>query len=494
MKNPVATIDIGSNAVRLVIYDGLGRAPVRIHNERSICNLGADLARTGYLDAEAMQKALTSLKRFSGLLASMHIGNVRAVATAAVRDARNGNDFINAVERECGLSITAIDGEEEARLSALGVVANGLGCNGIIGDFGGGSLELIVVENDEVKRKVSLPLGSHRLQAEASRTARINLIETHLERVDFLKDYTGLDFYAMGGAWRSMATAHMNMHKYPLRVLDHYQIDGKKAAEFAATLSKQAPDALEKTVGMSKKRIKDMGLAALAMERLFKKIQPARLVFSGTGLREGLLFDQLDTTTQKQDALLASCRAVARKTSRSDDIGVFDALARWIEPLFKDHGDVLQRLTAASCYLSDGSWMDHEDYQAEHACKRILMLPLYGIDHEGRAFLALTQFVRYKGYLHHGTDDGDDILAAQELLGKKDIHLALTLGLALRLAYLLTGGALDLLGQTELKITSRNLLLKLKGKAALLDAGIVTDALAALAEALDLKASIEKNS
>ncbi|MBU6476262.1 MAG: exopolyphosphatase, partial [Alphaproteobacteria bacterium] len=179
-KNYVAVIDIGSNAVRLVVYDGLNRAPFRIHNERNICNLGADLGRTGRLNPLSVKKALNSIRRFSGLLAAMKVSHVRAVATAAVRDAADGRDFIDTVQKEFGLKIEVINGEEEARLSALGVLANGFGRDCVIGDFGGGSMELIVVENGEVKHKASLPLGSHRLQAEKGRAARVDMVEKHL--------------------------------------------------------------------------------------------------------------------------------------------------------------------------------------------------------------------------------------------------------------------------------------------------------------------------
>jgi exopolyphosphatase/guanosine-5'-triphosphate,3'-diphosphate pyrophosphatase len=270
-KNYIAIIDIGSNAVRLVVYDGLNRAPFRIHNERNICNLGADLGKTGYLNPEGIKKALNSIRRFSGLLNAMKITNIRAVATAAVRDAKDGNDFIDTVQKEFGLTITVIDGEEEARLSALGVLANGFGNDGVIGDYGGGSLELIVVEGGEVKHKVSLPLGSHRLQAERGRAAQLEMIEKHLAGVSFLKECEERDFYAMGGAWRSMATAHMSMVQYPFKLLDHYQVDGKKAIEFAAKLASEAPATLERSVGLSMPVQKNQAAAAHFLRHRFAR-------------------------------------------------------------------------------------------------------------------------------------------------------------------------------------------------------------------------------
>lgn len=490
VKNYVAIIDIGSNAVRLVVYDGLNRAPFRIHNERNICNLGADLGKTGYLNPDSVKKALNSIRRFSGLLAAMKISNIRAVATAAVRDAKDGKDFIDTVQKEFGLTITVIDGEEEARLSALGVLANGFGNDGVIGDFGGGSLELIVVEGGDVRHKASLPLGSHRLLAERSRAAQKDMIEKHLAGVGFLKECGGQDFYAMGGAWRSMATAHMFMSQYPFRLLDHYQVDGKKAIEFAALLAQQTPAALEKTVGMSKKRLKDISVAALAMECLFKKITPQRLIFSGTGLREGLVYDQLSPGVKQHDALIAGCAKIALKISRFDDLKAFKILSHWMEPLFAGQDESFMRLMEASCLLSDTGWFEHEEYQASHAFERILVMPFYGIDHPGRAFLAMTQYVRYKGYVRRETYHENVITPALKLLADRTIDLAATIGLAQRMGYLLTGGALGLLRQTELELTPKQLILKLNENADMLNADVIHDAMQALAEKMGREAVI----
>lgn len=491
-KNYVAIIDIGSNAVRLVVYDGLNRAPFRIHNERNICNLGADLSRTGHLSPEGVKKALGTIRRFSGLLAAMKIDNIRAVATAAVRDAKDGKNFIDTVQKEFGLTITVIDGEEEARLSALGVLANGFGLNGVIGDFGGGSLELIVVEEGEVKHKASLPLGSHRLMAENTRTARLEMIEKHLDKVSFLDECEGKDFYAMGGAWRSMATAHMHMNHYPMRMLDHYQMSGPKAIEFAGLLSRQMPATLEKNVGMSKKRLKDMSVAALAMESLFKKISPSRLIFSGTGLREGLVYDQLPAALQQQDALIAGCAKIALKISRFDDLKAFKILTRWMEPLFEEQDDNFMRLMEASCLLSDTGWFEHEEYQAAHAFERILVMPFYGIDHPGRAFLAIVQYFRYKGFNPRELRHDDVVKPALKMLADRTIDLAATIGLALRLGYLLTGGALTLLRETGLEVTPKKLILKLDENADTLEAEAVRDALKSLADCMGREAVIEE--
>lgn len=496
-RDYVAILDIGSNAVRLVIYDGFNRAPVRIHMERRICNLGGDLAVTGRLRPDGVDKALNALRRFSGLLEAMRVKHVHAVATAALRDAADGADFIARVQKEFGLAIRVIDGEAEARLSAYGVMMNGLAAEApggvsrrLIGDYGGGSLELIALENGEMVAKTSLPLGSHRLQALKTRAEREKAVETALEGVPFLKDFTDADFYALGGAWRSMAKAHMHMAGHPLYVLDHYAIEGDKARDFASLIARQSHASLEKTVGMSKKRLADMNVAALTMELLFARVQPRRLIFSATGLREGLLYEQLKPAVREQDALLASCRKIAAKISRFDDMYSFNVLWRWMMPLFAEQDPHFLRLLQASCFLSDLSWFEHEDYQAEHAFDRVIVLPLYGVDHPGRVFLALSQYVRYRGYLNSHNRDDSQTMAARRLLSPLDIEVAAIVGLAQRIGYLLTGGALNLLTQTKLELADDKVVLTLGGRARQLDADIIVDALNDLAGALGRKAEL----
>jgi len=430
-RDYVAVLDIGSNAVRFVVYDGLNRAPVKIHNERDICSLGADLATTGRLRPEGQAQALESIGRFSGLIRAMGIRRVYAVATAALRDAQDGPDFIARVERDFGLRIRVVDGEEEARLSAVGVMMNGLGSHGVIGDYGGGSLELIVVGQNRVRYKASLPLGSHRLHAIEGRAARLAYIDRHLAEAPFLAQFHGQDFYALGGSWRSMAKAHIRMTRHPLQALDHYTIDGGKARDFADMLSRQSLASLEKTAGLSQNRVRDMGVAALTMARLFEKISPARLVFSGTGLREGLLYDALAPAQQRQDALLASCRKIAAKISRFDHLRAFSGLARWMAPLFSGEDHAFFRLLESACLLSDTGWFEHEDDKADNAFSRILLLPFYGVDHRGRAFMALANYVRYGGA---DLADGPAAQTAQALLSETERAAAITAGLAMRVA------------------------------------------------------------
>lgn len=484
-QNYVAVLDIGSNAVRLVIYDGIGRTPVKVHNERNICSLGADLGVTGRLHPEGVARAFESIARFSGLLKAMKIRDVRAVATAALRDADDGADFIKSVKKKFGLSIHVIDGDEEARLSAQGVMMNGLGESGVIGDYGGGSLELIVMKKGKMVDKGSVPLGSHRLLALKTRTQREEYIADQLDRLPFLKKLKNDDFYALGGAWRSMAKAHMLMVRHPIPVIDQYSIERGAATDFAALISRQSTASLEKIAGFSKKRARDIGVAALAMEMLFAKIAPKRLIFSGTGLREGLLFDQLKKQARALDGLVDSAAGFARVTGRFDNLEGYAILSRWMTPLFPLSDMDFPRLLLAASYLSDCGWRDHEDAQADLAFRRILVMPFYGADHRARAFLALALYVRYGG-------DAEDALArpVHKILGEDLLRRAVMAGQAIALAYLLTGGALALLVGTRIEMQRQQLALDLGRKSSALNAEAVMSAIEKIAKTAGKKARI----
>ena len=210
-------------------------------------------------------------------------------------------------------------------------------------------------------------------------------------------------------------------------------------------------------------------------------------------MREGLVYDQLTSAAQSQDSLIASCTKIALKISRFNDILGFKALADWMDPLFAEKNAEFSKMLMASCLLSDTGWFEHEDYRAEHAFRRILVMPLYGIDHAGRAFLALSQYVRYRGYLRRisSKEKIEEVTRpAQTFLDNRVIDLAVTAGLAQRMGYLLTGGVLGLLRHTKLEVTSEYLILSLDDEAGRLNADAIRHVLKGLAERVGLEPMI----
>ena len=120
MKRPrkrassVAVIDIGSNSVRLVVYEQMARSLISVFNEKTLCGLGREVQSTGLLAPDAVDKALTALRRFHALCKIQRVGRVYAIATAACRDDSNGPDFIASAERFCGAKFEILSGPQEA--------------------------------------------------------------------------------------------------------------------------------------------------------------------------------------------------------------------------------------------------------------------------------------------------------------------------------------------------------------------------------------------
>ncbi len=462
---PVGVVDIGSNSVRLVVYDGRQRAPIPLFNERVLCGLGRDIGQTGVLHPDGVTRALKTLRRFANLARHMRVEDISAVATAAVRDAADGPEFVRAVEQNCGFSVDVISGEDEARYSALGVVSGFPQASGIMGDMGGGSLELVEIgkHDDEAGQAITLPLGVLRMMetmtggAKAARAA----IETQLDRAPWLVTdrETGAGgarggvFYAVGGTWRSLARIHMVETGYALRVIDHYQVPTKKLLKILARVAKMSHDEVAAYEGVKQARIDTLPVAARVLAAVLKRIQPKSVMFSGQGLREGLLYHRLQDEVREQDPLLEAARAFVRTARRFAPIS--HDLLEITAPIFARESDAERRLRLAACLLADIGWREHPNHRADHVIYRVLNLPAVGLTHEDRLFLAETLATRYGKDLPRGAME-----AAESLLRKGTIRRARVLGTTLRLALTLCGAAPDVLPLFSLQSKGKTLRLR----------------------------------
>ena len=210
--NPIAIVNIGSNSVRLVAYEGLTRAPTPLFNDKAMCGLGRGVATTKKLSSEGIEKALSALRRFRVLCRTMDITDIRPIATAAARDATNGPEFLAAATDAIGAPIELLSGRREAELSALGVVSGIYRPDGVVGDLGGGSLELNDVKGARLGKGTTLPLGGLALLDMSGRSVKkaAKIARAALERTRQLDHLTGRTFYAIGGTWRALARLHMD--------------------------------------------------------------------------------------------------------------------------------------------------------------------------------------------------------------------------------------------------------------------------------------------
>ncbi len=326
---PIAVIDIGSNSVRLVLYEGLTRSPTPIFNEKVLAGLGREVQSTGLLAADAVEKALSALHRFRALCDTAGVKRLWCVATAACRDAENGPEFIARAERICRRDITVLTGKQEAHLSALGVMSGLYQPDGIVGDLGGGSLELVDVRNSSVRRGVTLPLGSLALQdlSEKSVKKAEKIVRKSLARAPLLKQGEDRTFYAVGGTWRALARLHMWQTGYPLHVMHGYVIPAREALEFSRLVHRVNPEMLSRIEMVNEARRPLLAYAALVMEHIVRIARPREIVISALGVREGLLYSELPARERAKDGLIAAAQdlnlaalALSRARRRTDPL------------------------------------------------------------------------------------------------------------------------------------------------------------------------------
>lgn len=441
----VAVVDVGSNSLRLVVFDGRVRAPAPIFNEKVLCGLGRELNSTGKLSPAGVALALPNLLRFTRLAQTMEIGRLELLATAAVREASDGPEFVAEAEKLCGWPIRVLSGAEEARLSAQGVVAGTPGADGIMGDLGGGSLELVELNAGRVGRAVTLPLGPLRLieTCGEDRAAAAAEIDRQLAAVDWLSEAAGRGFYPVGGAWRNLARLKMAQDAYPLRVIHGYRLSGAVARSHAGLVGRQTDQSLRRIKSLPRRRLETLPYGALVLDRLLRITGCEAVIFSALGLREGFLLDHLPPEELERDPLLEMAGGMAAREGRFDDLG--EPLFDWTAPLFTDETEAQGRLRRVACYISDLAWREHGDYRAVQACRRVLHHPFLAIDHPERVFLAFAVYTRYGGGLAN-----PEVASYLRLIDPADAHRARVLGLALRLAYQLSGATAGILRRCTL--------------------------------------------
>ena len=480
-------VDLGSNSVRLVVFEGRGRNPAAIFNEKAVLGLGRGLHDTGQLNADAVDQALTIMQRYHAVARAMGADPLEVLATAAVRDASNGAAFVGALkERMPGVPIHILTGDEEARLSANGLLLGFPGADGLLGDIGGGSLELVELHQGEQGKTGSLPIGTIRLADHAKGDigkARAIVME-ELARMPWVHSASGRDLYLVGGAWRAMARMHMAQTGYPLSIVHHYALTREEARDLSGVLMAATRRTLERMPGASTKRLADLPFAALVLRRLLRASGARRVIFSANGLREGWYARLIDAAERKRDPLLAASHDMSLRFGRDQTMP--PALFTWTAPLFEDESPLAVALREAACWVSDVGSHDHPDYRAEHAFFRVLRQPGVGFDHHGRAFLALAAALRYEAEA-----DAPFLPSARLLLDVGTLRRAEILGAAFRLAYTLSGGTPVLLAGTSLERRGGRLVLRLIEGSGVFAGESVLRRLETLAAALGLESSVQ---
>ena len=481
----VGVVDIGSNSVRLVVFDGAARSPAYFYNEKLMCALGAGMSDTGRLNPEGRERALQALKRFRALAQGMNLPPLTVVATAAVREAIDGPDFREDVLRETGLRIWVIGGEEEARLSAQGVLLGWPGSYGLVCDIGGSSMELAEISGGRVGKRISSNLGPLKLRdLPGGQKGRNKHIKSVMQG---LADHMGAQrdrLFLVGGSWRAIARVDMYRRGYPLHVLHEYRMDKASVRETVKYIKAADIEELRQAVGISSARMILVPYAVDVLKRLVQTFKPKDIAISSYGIREGLLYEQMPQDLRDRDPLIEACRFAEAKDARLPGFG--KKLFKFVTPLFPSTDTSRIRIVKAACLLHDVSWRAHPDYRAETCFDNATRANLGGLKHSERVFLGLALLHRYKNK-REGTRFED--LAG--LISEKATRDAEVLGKALRFGAMLWMSDASADGTSlEWKPRKRILKLKLTKDSAPLFGEVAEARFTSLAASLDAETSV----
>lgn len=469
-----AIVDIGSNSLRLVIYAAPSRVPVVLYNEKVAVGLGRNLAETGAIGAEAFAAGVAACRRFVAVLKAAGVREVKTVATAAARDAADGPDFLKAV-RAAGLKPRLLLGEEEAIASALGVRSAFPGVNGIAGDIGGGSLELVDLRNGQLARPASFPLGTLRLPALRGKSGKLDAkaIRRMLKDGGWPSRGGATDYFSVGGTGRALAALDLHLLGVRVPIVHGHVIAADRLALLREAIAGRDLGELRRIPGIASARVPMLDDLAALFEVLADHLGIVRFVVSGFGLREGLLFQTLTPAVQKLDPLIEGARGWQQRSGRPGWDG--ETVARWIAPLFAGESGEDTAIRTAACLVSGGGLEEESEARAAHALDVALLGAWIGIDARGREMLAQALYTAWGG---KGRPD-----AVGETL-----QLAVRWGEAIRLAERLGANHSAPLARGDLSLTGDTVVLTLKRGDEALYGDVVRKQHRTLAAAFDAKA------
>lgn len=451
----VGVVDVGSNSVRMVVFDGAARSPAYFYNEKIMAGLGQGLAQTGRLNPTGKARALAALRRFALLAHGMEVSPMTCVATAAVREAADGPAFQAEVAAQTGLRLHVISGDEEARLSAQGVLLGWPDARGVVCDIGGNSMELARLGDGRVGRRLTTPLGPFRVrEIEGGPARRRELIRKVLkDAADALKPQ-GERIYLVGGSWRVIARLDMERRGYPLHVLHEYRMTPRSLLDTLDWIAASDAGLLRARTGTGAERMDLVPQAVEVLRELVSIFRPREIDVSSYGIREGLLYEQMPPDLRARDPLVEACRIAEQTGARMPGFG--KRLFHFLLPLFRDLPDSRMRLVKAACLLHDTTWRAHPDYRAEVCFDNATRANLGGLDHPGRVFLGLALLHRYKN-----SRAGSRLEPLLGLLTEDQIQEAEVLGKAMRFGAMFSVSDPAAAGQLDWKPRKRVLELAL---------------------------------
>ncbi len=457
---PIGVIDIGSNSIRLVVYDRLSRAPLPIINHKVVIGLGTEIERSGCFKPETVDQAVNAIATLVHVAMGVPVSRLALLATAAVRSAANRDALCDAVYACTGWPVSVLSGQAEARMSAFGVTSAFPDATGVMADLGGGSLEIVSLTNGEIRDQTSLDIGVLRLVEKAGDRFDIvrAIVADALQEVAWLREGVAGRFYAVGGTWRAFARVHFVKARHPLHVVHGYRMNQGEVSELTdIVMDRDRSSEIARGV-ITERRANILPWGAAILDECMTILTPQDVMFSAHGLREGFHFQLLNDEVRNEDALLSACRDLTAQHHCLIDRAA--TLSTWIRPAVGLIGEIDNRLVDAACILADAGWSEHPAHRATLTLSRILYMPWSVLDHGERAFLALATFVRYGG-----SAESEVAASCIEMLGDQRAGMSRSLGKILRLAVELCTRRDEMLATSSLVRVGNQLVLRISESA-----------------------------
>lgn len=398
-------VDIGSNSIRLVIYEVSEDGAYRIiHEDKYAARLSGVVESDGSILRSSLSTAITVLRQFKATCETYQTELIRAAATAAIRNATNAEQIIAWLENETGLTIECVSGDREAYYGFLGVIQSIDLTDGFVVDIGGGSTEITVFRNRERLHSVSLPIGAVNSHAryggedqwtEANEQSLCNEVIEALQGQTWTQEHPGLPLIGLGGTMRTLAKVEQKRTQYSLPVTHHYEIGEEAMDNIALSLPYLTSAQRKKVPGLAKDRADIIVPGVLILRTVFRMIQGDRYVVSGAGLRDGLLRDYLAAgQPSTPDALKDSIRNFLyygppipeKRLNRihQDTVTLYTAL----QEATPDASDERILYTSSMLHMA-GKQINYFRY-TQHSAYWIMNASIYGLSHRETILSAIA--------------------------------------------------------------------------------------------------------
>ena len=448
MYETVGIMDIGSNSIRLVIYEFTTSGEYRVIQEcKESARLSAKIGPEGRMEREAIAVIAPILRQFQQVCDVFDVTRIRATATAAIRNAANTEEIISWIAEETGLELEVLSGEEEGTMGFLGVANTMNVLDGILIDIGGGSTEITLFSERERLQTVSFPFGAVNMNSRfGTNSEQDSWDDTRIEALQavvrsaltehpWITENLGLPFVGLGGTARTLAKISQKQRSYSLPILHHYEMSVEEIDELYQKLPKMSYSQRKKIAGLSKDRADIIVSGLIILHTIFSAAQGTSFMISGAGLRDGL-FHQMRNPQQPLvadplDASIQNALASSNPARKKHLERVLSHTQQLCRLLRVDNLPSDERiLRTASMLYKSGAALNYYQYN-QHSAYHIMRGGLGGLSHRETVLAAALADYHPKLRTEQLLDNHRDIIRHTDAAWVHQIGSLLQLAIAL---------------------------------------------------------------